>query len=42
MPSLKCTFREFIAIIESFGFVVVRTKGSLCAQKEAIANIKQR
>lgn len=28
MPSLKCTFREFIAILESFGFVVVRTKGS--------------
>ena len=27
MPRLKCTFREFIAIIEAHGFVEIRHEG---------------
>ncbi len=28
MPRLKCTFREFITIIEAYGFVLARQDGS--------------
>jgi len=27
LPRLKCTFREFIAVVESHGFVEVRHQG---------------
>jgi predicted RNA binding protein YcfA (HicA-like mRNA interferase family) len=28
LPRLKCTFREFVAILEANGFVEIRVKGS--------------
>ncbi len=42
MPRLRCTFREFIEIIEHSGFVIERHEGTSHRQYRGIVNGKVR